>query len=91
VSRNTSPSGFDDRDNWALEMQARFALSIYREYWAISRNEITEVDELGKTETAAKVMDCDGGADKVVTPATGNSICRTEVPNPFTRRRRAVV
>jgi hypothetical protein len=71
VSRNVTPAGFDDRDGWALKMQAQYALPIYREYWAIGGDDITEVDELGKTETAAKVMDCDGGADKVVTPATG--------------------
>lgn len=71
MSRYVTPSGFDDRDDWALKMQAQYALPIYQEYWAIGNDKITEVDELGKTETAAKVMDADGGADKVVTPATG--------------------
>jgi len=68
---SVTPAGFDERDDWALQMQAQYALSIYREYWAISDDEITEVDELGKSETAAKVMDVDGATDKVVTPSTG--------------------
>jgi hypothetical protein len=52
-------------------MQQRFAMPVYREYWNVPEHKITEVDELGKTETAAKVLDADGGTDKVVRPATG--------------------
>lgn len=71
MSRNTTPDSFDERDRWALKMQSKYALPIYRQYWAIENSDITEVDELGKRETAAKVIDADGGADKVVTPETG--------------------
>jgi hypothetical protein len=71
VSEAATPSGFDDRDNWALEMQQRYAVPVYREYWNVSAEEVTEVDELGKTEAAARVLDADGGTDKVIRPSTG--------------------
>lgn len=64
-------SGFDDRDKWALEMQSRYAVDIYCEYWAIPESDVTEVDQLRGDEVAAKLLDTQGGTDKVVTPSTG--------------------
>lgn len=71
MSDATTPGGFDDRDRWALNMQRRFAMAVYQEYWNVGSEKITEVDELSKTETAAAMLDADGGTDKVVRPATG--------------------
>jgi hypothetical protein len=71
VSETTTPNGFDERDNWASEMQQRYAVPVYREYWNVSAEKVTEVDELGKTEAAARVLDADGGTDKVIRPSTG--------------------
>jgi len=56
--------------NWALEMQKRFAIPIYKHYWALSDAQITEVDAHAETEEAAQKIDA-SGIDKVVEPETG--------------------
>jgi len=71
MSKTFEGGGFDDRDRWALKMQAEYAVPIYREYWAVGDDDITEVDKCGKTEDAARVFDTMGGTDKAITPSTG--------------------
>jgi hypothetical protein len=71
MSKGTTEDGFDDRDGWQMQMQTRFAMPVYRAYWAVDDEEITEVDKCAKTETAARVFDADGCTDKAVTPSTG--------------------
>ena len=71
MSKTVEPDGFEDRDEWALKMQAKYAVPIYREYWAVNNEQITEVDKCGKTEDAARVFDTMGGTDKAITPSTG--------------------
>jgi len=71
MSKTTTPGGFDDRDKWALRMQHRYAIPVYREYWAVAESDITEVDDYRDQEVSAAVLDCDGGTDKIVNPETG--------------------
>lgn len=53
-----------------MKMQERFAIPIYKEYWSLSDEEITEVDIHAETEHAALEMDM-SGIDKIVKPLTG--------------------
>jgi hypothetical protein len=63
-------SHFDERMEWSLEMQRRYAIPVYKNYWALSDEQITEVDDAGTEETAAKKIDA-SGIDKIVEPSTG--------------------
>jgi len=63
-------SELDGRMKWALKMQEKFAIHIYKKYWAINKTEITEVDSHAETEKAAQKIDA-SGIDKIVEPETG--------------------
>lgn len=61
---------FNDRMNWSLQMQKRFAIPVYKNYWSISESQITEVDAHAEDEQAAQKIDA-SGIDKMVEPDTG--------------------
>lgn len=60
----------NSRKNWALIMQERYALNIYKAYWAIGDGQITEFDAYAETEDAAMKIDA-SGIDKMIEPDTG--------------------
>jgi hypothetical protein len=62
-------AGLTRRDQWALKMQERYALDVYKEYWGVSSCDITEVDQLRADGVGlAKMLDADGGTDKIIQP-----------------------
>lgn len=70
MSSQTTPDNLEGRKSWSLKMQERFAIDIYKAYWCISEEQITEVDAYAEHEEAAMAIDA-SGIDKVVEPATG--------------------
>lgn len=61
---------FQTRKDWSLQMQERYAIPIYKTYWRISEDQITEVDAGAENEEIAREIDA-SGIDKLVQPDTG--------------------
>jgi len=71
MSQSFESAGGDDRDQWAIKMQAKYAIPVYAAYWRVNEEDILEVDQCRETEKTAQILDADGGTDKVVQPDTG--------------------
>lgn len=58
---------FESNDDFAQLVQMRYAIPLYREYWNVESDDITEVDQQNRDGDAlAELLDMDGGVDKII-------------------------